>query len=275
MFTQNLHTHSIYDDGQNTLEEMILAAKSAGLRSIGFSVHTPMPFEDGWGWTIAEERLPEYQADVRRLAEQYRDDIAVYCGAEWEMLSKQEFSGYDYVIGSIHHIVWEGQAYSVDAQAENAARYLKRVFRGDTETAAEAYFRQYETLAAVEAVDIVGHFDLLTKFDEQARLYNSNSPRFLAAAKDAIDALVAADKIFEINTGAISRGYRTTPYPSQTLLREIHARGGKITISADAHRTQDIAFGFERAAALAQECGFTALWQFDGKEFVPTKLSLE
>ena len=272
MFTQNLHTHSIFDDGQNTLEEMILAAKNAGLASIGFSVHTPMPFEDGWGWTISQKRLPEYKADVRRLKEQYRGMIDVYCGAEWEMLSKQEFSGYDYVIGSIHHILWEGQAYSVDAAAEHSARYLERVFRGDTETAAEAYFRQYEALAAVEEVDIVGHFDLLTKFNEQMQLYNPDSPRFQKAAEYAMEALIAKGKIFEINTGAISRGYRTTPYPSETLLKELFSRGARITISADAHRTQDVAFGFAQAEALARRCGYREAWQFNGMGFVAVPL---
>lgn len=272
MFQQNLHTHSIFDDGQNTLEEMILAAKAAGLTSLGFSVHTPMPFDDGWGWTISQERLPDYQAEVQRLRERYLGEIAVYCGAEWEMLSDQEFSGYEYVIGSMHHILWEGEAYSVDAAAEHSARYLERVFRGDTETAAEAYFRQYETLAAVAEVDIVGHFDLLTKFNEQMQLYNPDSPRFQKAAEQAMDTLIAQNKIFEINTGAISRGYRTAPYPSQTLLEKLHARGARITISADAHRTQDVAFGFAEAEALACACGYREAWQFDGAQFIALPL---
>ena len=275
MFTQNLHTHSRFDDGQNTPEEMVLAAKKAGLTSIGFSVHTPLPFEDGWGWTITKERLPEYKAEVRRLKERYRGAIDVYCGAEWDMLSDQEFSGYDYVIGSIHHIFWKGEAYSVDAAAEHSARYLERVFRGDAETAAEAYFQQYEALAAVEEVDIVGHFDLLTKFNEQARLYDPESPRFQTAAERAMDALIARGKIFEINTGAISRGYRTTPYPSKTLLKKLHARGARITISADAHRTQDIAFGFEEAEALARDCGYREAWRFDKAGFAAAPLEEE
>jgi len=273
LITQNLHTHSTFDDGQNTLEEMVLSAKDAGLTSIGFSVHTPMPFEDGWGWTISEERLPEYKAEVRRLRDRYRGQIVVYCGAEWEMLSPKAHSGFDYVIGSIHHIFWEGEAYSVDAAAEHSARYLERVFHGNTDAAAEAYFSQYADLAKVKEVDIVGHFDLLTKFDEQRQLYNPDSPRYQAAAEKAMDALIAADKIFEINTGAISRGYRTTPYPSHTLLTAIRARGGKITISADAHRTQDIAFGFREAEALAISCGFTEIWQLDGAGFVPVALA--
>lgn len=272
MFRQNLHTHSIFDDGQNTMEDMVRAAQESGLTSIGFSVHTPMPFEDGWGWTIAAERMPDYEAEVRRLKEAYRGEIAIYYGAEWEMLSQLPLDEFDYVIGSIHHIIKDGDAYSVDATADNTADYLERVFRGDSDAAVEAYFRQYAELARVEEVDIVGHFDLLTKFDEQRHFYNPDSRRFRAAALAAIDALVSADKIFELNTGAVARGYRTTPYPSRALLTALREMGGRITISADAHRAQDVAFGFTQAEQLARDCGFTELWQLTSSGFVPVQI---
>jgi hypothetical protein len=55
-------------------------------------------------------------------------------------------------------------------------------------------------------------------------------------------------------------------------LEQLYARGGKITISSDAHRTEDITFGFEQVEALVCACGFTELWQFDGTEFVPVSL---
>jgi len=270
LFTQNLHTHSTFDDGQNTLEEMIQAARKAGLTSIGFSVHTPMPFPACW--TISQERIADYRAEAKRLKAAFGGKIDVFCGAEWDLYSAIDPTGFDYVIGSIHHIAVEGALPCVDNSEEETRRMLSVHYHWDADALAEAYFSQYLTLAKVEEVDIVGHFDLLTKFDEREAFFASDSPRFFAAAAEAMDALIAADKIFEINTGAISRGYRTTPYPSRQLLTEICRRGGKITISSDAHRTEDIAYGFAEATALARACGFDALWQFDGREFVPTQI---
>ena len=272
MFRQNLHTHCTFDDGQNTMEQMVQSAISAGLTSLGFSIHTPMPYEDGWGWTIAPERLPDYIAEARRLKETYRDQIAVYCGMEWELVSAMPADQFDYVIGSIHHITLNGEDYSVDAAAETTAQYLERVFPVDADAAAEAYFAQYAALAQVDAVDIVGHFDLLTKFDELNDFYHADAPRFLAAAKGAMDALVLAGKIFEINTGAISRGYRTMPYPSRALLTELKRINGRITISSDSHSARTVAYGFDAAERLALDCGFTEAWVFDGKGFVPEPL---
>lgn len=270
MFSQNLHTHTTFDDGQNTMEEMALAAKAAGLSSIGFSVHTPMPFPSCW--TIDAARLPDYFAEAQRLKERYSGTIDIFCGAEWDLFSPIAPVGFDYVIGSVHHIAMGGELPCVDNSVEETRHTLRTYFHGDADEMAEAYFRQYLALAQVDEVGIVGHFDLLTKFDEERQFFDASAPRYLAAARAAMDALIAAGKIFEINTGAISRGYRTTPYPSRTLLTEIRARGGKITVSADAHRAEDVACKFEEAEALARACGFTELWMFDGKGFVPQQL---
>ena len=266
MITQNLHTHSTFDDGQNTMEEMVRAAISAGLTSLGFSIHTPMPYPACW--TIPSGRMADYIAEARRLKSAYQDQIAVYCGAEWDLYSAERALGFDYVIGSIHHIPANNMLYGVDSTPDETRQYL-RAFGGSADAAAEAYFHQYEALSKIEGVDIAGHLDLLTKFDEQGNFFQPDSARFREAALSAVDVLIAAGKIFEINTGAISRGYRTTPYPSATLLREIVRRGGKITVSADAHRAQDVNFQFAESEALARACGATELWQFNGKGFEP------
>ncbi len=267
MIRQNLHTHSTFDDGQNTMEEMVRAAISAGFSSLGFSVHTPMPFPACW--TIEESRLPDYVAEARRLRRAYAGQIDVFCGAEWDMLSQVPLDGFGYVIGSAHHIPAGSGRYCVDHKPEETERYLKEYFENDADAAAEAYFEFTARLASFPRVDIIGHFDILTKFDDMREFYRPDSPRYRAAALAAMDALVAAGKIFEINTGAVARGYRKTPYPSRDLLQELHKRGARVTVSSDAHTAGEIAFGFAEAERLAHECGFTEYWIYDGSAFAP------
>ena len=267
MIRQNLHTHSTWDDGESSLAELSLAANAAGLESLGFSIHTPMPFPSCW--TLQEGRLADYTRAVRYQQDALSGIIAIYHGAEWDLLSTMPLDGFDYVIGSIHHIQTGGRGSCVDNAPQMTRNYIRDLFDGSADAAAEAYFAQYEALAKVKQVDIVGHFDLITKFDETDHIYDADSPRFRAAALRAMDALVAADKIFEINTGAISRGYRTTPYPSRALLLELNRRKARITVSADAHAASDVAFGFAEAEALAYDCGFREVWQFDKRDFVP------
>ena len=87
-----------------------------------------------------------------------------------------------------------------------------------------------------------------------------------------MERLVRAGKIFEVNTGAISRGYRTTPYPSEPLLRALWEMDGNILFTADAHRAQDICCAYEQAVQLVKSCGFTQHWILTAEGFVPESL---
>ena len=258
MIKQNLHCHTTLDDGADTPEAMVNAAISAGLTSIGISAHSPVP---GEVWCVSEEREPEFRAELRRLREKYRGQIEVYCGLEYDSRSARRFEGYDYVIASVHALA----GTTIDNTVEEARQVIEHY--GSADAAAYAYYEQCAQLAGIAQADIVGHFDLLTKFDERHRLYDSGSRVYRDAAFAAMERLNAAGKIFEINTGAISRGYRSTPYPAPELLRHLKAIGGRITVSSDAHSAAAICCAFDKAETLAQSCGFTELWQFNGSGF--------
>lgn len=272
MITQNLHMHSTWDDGRCSVEEMILASRAAGLRSVGFSVHGPMPFANSWECPL--EKLPDYIADVRAMQEKYAGTIDVYLGVEWDATAQAlDLSAYDYVIGSVHEIpVPGGGTRSADADPETTAAYICDCFGGDADAAAEAYFGELARVAQRPEVDILGHFDLLTKFDEQRGFFNENSPRYRAAAERAMRLLVKAGKIFEVNTGAISRGYRTTPYPSAQWLRLLRELGGRVTVSADAHHTSGVACAFDLAEKMIRDAGFTEIWILQKEKFVPVTM---
>ncbi|MBR4039131.1 MAG: histidinol-phosphatase [Clostridia bacterium] len=271
MITQNLHMHSTWDDGQCSIEEMILASKAAGLASVGFSVHCPMPFENTW--ECPKERLPEYIAEVRAMQKKYAGSIDVYLGIEWDATAEDlDISSYDYVIGSVHEIPVPGGTRSADANPETTRAYIHDCFGGDADAAAEAYFAELAKVARKKEADIVGHFDLITKFDEMHHFFDENSPRYQRAARAAMEKLVKAGKIFEVNTGAISRGYRTTPYPSMQWLKLLRELGGKVTVSADAHHISGVTCAFDLAEQMVKEAGFEEIWVLEGREFVPVKI---
>lgn len=263
MIKQNLHCHTTYDDGRNTPEEMVLAAEKAGLSSLGISVHAYIPGED---WTSTEESEKACIEEIYRLKEKYAGRIDVYCGLEYDVFGPKNFDSYEYFIGSGHVL---GDHLYADSSCENAK--LTQAHFGGADSTAERYFANCATLADIPEIDIVGHFDLLTKYDEQSHLYDPSSPRFRDAAYAAMEKLNAAGKIFEINTGAISRGYRTTPYPSPELLKHLHGLGGRLCICSDAHDAENVAGSFGMAEELAVSCGFKEYWVFDGEKFIPEK----
>lgn len=270
MKLQSLHSHSLFDDGKSTMEEMVQGALAQGLSALGFSGHSPMPTPQGW--TVQVEDLPRYRQEALRLKAAYRDQIPLYYGLEFDLVSQIPLDGYEYVIGSVHHIPVDGRWVSVDDAVEVTRHNVQDLFHGDSDAYSAAYYRQLLRVADDPRLDIVGHFDQLTKFNEIAPLVNTDTLAYHKAASEAMDALIAAGKIFEINTGAISRGYRTTPYPALWLLQQLQCRGARITITADAHSADAVACGYRDALARAEFAGFRELWFFNGQTFYPVPL---
>lgn len=269
MIYQNLHTHTIYDDGKNTPQEMAEAALRAGLTSLGFSGHSVLPYENDWAMTA--QSCIEYNAAVEETREEYRGRLTVLRGIEWDHTSALP-EGYDYIIGSVHHLPAAARSFTVDETRDHTLRALTEHFHGDKAAFAEAYFAEYDALARVPTVDIVGHFDLLTKFDEPEPIFNDGDAVYFDAAIAAMEALLQADKLFEVNTGAISRGYRTAPYPSVRLLRELKARNARVLVTADAHSADAIACAFPETEALLKSLGFRETWELTEAGFVPRAL---
>lgn len=269
MIRQNLHTHTCYDDGKSTPMEMAESALSAGLASLGFSGHSILPYANDWAMT--EETFPLYLEDVARTREEMSGRLRIYTGLEWDLVSAPP-EGFDYIIGSIHHLTAAEPALTVDESPEMTKNALERFYSGSSDAFAEAYYAQYEKLAGFPFVDIVGHFDLLTKFDERDAIFDEASPRYRDAAAAALDVLCRADKLFEVNTGAMSRGWRSSPYPSVRLLRELLARRARILVTSDAHSAGAVVHAFSETEALLREIGFREIWELTDSGFVPAAL---
>lgn len=271
MIRQNLHTHTVFCDGKNTVDEMARAALDAGLTSLGFSGHSPLPWDNDWGMTA--DKVPAYRQAVAEARQTYAGRLEVFCGLEWDSLSAPDVEGYDYIIGSVHHID-RGliPPPSVDESPEASLGALERHFQGAPAAMAEAYYAQYESLAKRDFVDIVGHFDLLTKFDEKAHIFDETDPRYADAAMAGMEALLKAGKLFEVNTGAMSRGWRTSPYPSRRLLKELKVRGARVLVTSDSHSAETVAFAFDGMEALLKDVGFRETWALTADGFVPRPL---
>ena len=59
---QNLHTHSIFCDGKDTIEEMTLEAISKGFDILGFSGHGYLSIDDG-----SMRDIKGYISEVQRI----------------------------------------------------------------------------------------------------------------------------------------------------------------------------------------------------------------
>jgi len=254
----NVHTHTVFSDGKNTAEEMVRAALAAGFTSLGFSDHGHSPW-DVCGMRLEDE--PLYRAEVRHLKEKYAGEIELALGYEHDATAPDtDLSVYDYAIESVHFVHADGGFVSVDESADALRRHIEAYFGGDPYRMARDYFDNVAEALSRTAALVAGHIDLVTKFNEDGRMFDTEDPRFSKPAMECVRIAAERGMLVEINTGAMSRGYRTAPYPSEALLKQLNALGGRITITSDCHRAEWISFGFDRACALAQACGFRSVW---------------
>lgn len=244
MITCDLHTHTTYSDGKNTPEEMVLSAIDKGLKIIGISDHSYT--ETDAEYCMASAKTANYINEITALKEKYRDKIEVLCGIEQDYYSDILPYKFDYMIGSVHLVEKNGEMISVDFSAEYLKEKIEKHFNNDFYSFAECYFDTVGKVIEKTKADIIGHFDLISKFCEKENLFDQNNPRYISAWKKAVDKLLPYNVPFEINTGAISRGYRTSPYPSQPIYNYIKENGGKFILSSDSHSAENITFLFDK-----------------------------
>ena len=240
-----------------TAREMAEEAERLGFTHLGFSGHMDSEIRMD---------LAAYDREIRRLQDLYRGKMDILRGVELDVLyvpqSEEEadlLSGMDFLIGSTHYIPSPsgGDMGCVDDSAERLQAFCREEFGGDYYRLAKAY---YETEAEVferTRCTFVGHFDLVTRFNDDLHVLEEEDPRYLHPALETMEALVSKGLPFEINCGALNRGRKAQPYPNRCLLGHLRQMGGRILINSDAHQKELLAGGFRSAARTAAECGFT------------------
>ena len=236
MILSDRHTHTTFSDGQNTPEEMVQAAIEQGAACIGISDHSYVPFDPGY--CMDPDKHKEYIATIAALKEQYKEKIDVQCGVEQDLDSETPTDDYDYVIGSVHYLNCKGDHVPVDLSPEILRNAAKKYFHGDFYSLAESYYSRVAKLADKHP-DIVGHFDLIRKFNKRGDLFDPSNRRYRRAWKAAADRLIAAGCVFEINTSPLRRS-QSEPYPSMEIINYLKSRGAKFVLSSDAHRAEDV-----------------------------------
>ena len=290
----NLHTHSIYSDGKYTLEENIQAAIEKHMVSIGFSDHSFTGCDTSY--CMRQKHYSDYFNELARLKEKYSGTISIYSGLELDYYSVMPANAismscpelspstrscpqiitddaaltnlhqtfpYDYLLAAIHYIVKNGVCYPIDHSAEQQRDCIQNAFGGDIFAMVQCYFDMFcEHVKRVKPT-VVGHFDVLTKF----HVMPEDDERYLDIARSALKRIIRTCPYIEVNTGAIARGWRTTPYPAQNLWHVILEEGGEVVLGSDSHHKDNLTFYFDETVKLLKQAGFDHICMFNGSGF--------
>ncbi len=259
MIYSDIHTHTTYCDGKSTPEEMVKKAIEKGFESIGISGHGYMDFDVSYCMTLEDTK--KYVNEINELKKKYpQTDILL--GLERDYYFAPDGQEYDYVIGSVHYVEKNGVRYDVDYYdvfADNVEKYFDGSFRDFV----ELYYETVKDVVNKTGADVVGHFDLVAKFNEGNKFFDEDAGWYKKCVIDALEEVSKTKPVFEVNTGAISRGYNKI-YPSEFILKEIKKRGCDVVITSDCHNAETLGDNYDKAIELVKNCGFD-------KVFVLTK----
>lgn len=244
----NYHAHTVRckhakDEERAYIENAI----DMGLEVFGFSDHVPIPFRNGFvsGIRMDMEQAEEYIGTIRRLAEEYKDQIRVLVGFEAEYLP--EF--YEDQISELHKLHYDymimGQHF---LESEQYGPYM------GTPTGDEERLRGYVDMVIegmkTGSYKYLAHPDLF-HFTGMDSVYDWEMTRLCKEMKRLGIPL-------EMNI--LGMGERRH-YPSERFWKIAGEIGNDTIFGMDAHMASQVLDGraYDKCAALAQKCGLKVI----------------
>ena len=278
MILADIHMHTDFSsDSKSPMESMIQGAIEKGLKTICFTEHLDYeyPGDDGQGLFLVD--IDAYQKKLFELKEIYKNDIEILFGIEFGLLPhladryQQTASSYDFdfIIGSSHLV--PAPWYPNDSKHGDP---YDDAFWADrsVEDVCEAYFQSIlDNISSYKNFDTYGHIDYIVRYaPEKNKGYTYQ--KYAHILDKILKALIEHDIALEVNTAGFKYGLGEPHPQSDILKRYLELGGDKITIGADGHNPEHIAYDFKKAETLLKDLGFKYYTVF--KKRVPHKIAL-
>ncbi|WP_300367930.1 histidinol-phosphatase [Brachyspira sp.] len=240
-YISNLHTHTIYCDGKNTVEENIQYAIDNNLISLGFSGHSHFYIDDT---SMSEENTIKYLEHVKKAKDIYKDKIQVYLGIEGDYYSNlnkdtDKEMGLDYRIASVHYIDdSKGSYFPIDMSRESFNNTLN--YFGSIKEIIYRYYDNVIKMIENQKPDIIGHLDLVRKYNLNKEYFTEEEDWYIKKMDEVIDVIEKSRCIVEINTKLMNKNNLDAHYPNKYTIKKLLEKNIPITINTDAHKAINI-----------------------------------
>ena len=271
----NLHTHSNFSDGKASAEEVVTEAIKQGLKVLGFSDHSPVPFENNFA--IKSDEIGNYISTIKSLKEKYKNEIDIICSMEMDFIpgivkdfrkTKMEL-GLDYLIGSVHLVgndtekLWFIDGSKVETYDEGLNNY----FNGNIKKGVKAFFYQYNEMIETEEFDIVGHFDKI-KMHNRDRYFHEEDKWYRDLLMETLTLIKEKSLIMEVNTRGIYKKRSSDFYPSTWVFPIMKEMNIPVVISSDAHKPEELTLCFDEAEKALKAAGYKETMCFQNGGFI-------
>lgn len=267
----DVHMHSNFShDSESSPEEMIKGAIEKGLEMICFTDHYD---KDNFFWGPEDIFEPEvYFQTLEALRDKYRGKIDVRIGVEIGLQPHlipyyEEFIPqypFDFVIGSAHSIRKTDLAYGLTYQTEFTGMTDEEIYR-------ETLEETLEDVRGQENFDVLGHLDYVVRYGKN-RERDYSYKKYADLIDEILRTLIAKGKGLELNMAGLKYGLPFA-HPHPDVLKRYRELGGEIiTVGADGHKPEHIAYDFSRAAGILKNCGFDHYTEYSKRRPVFRKL---
>lgn len=270
MTAYNFHMHTNYSDGTDCPEAYVKAALNQGMKAIGFSDHSPLPFDNPF--SLPKVKLDEYVSLIRKLQSENRGRLDIFLSLEMDYVPSmsQNFAelkaeaGLDYVIGSVHLVGSSKEENLWFTDGPDAAIYdegLVKFFGGDIRRGVKAFYDQTNEMIQNEVFDVIGHFDKI-KMHNQNRYFSEGDTWYRNHVFETLRLIREKNLIVEINTRGIYKKRYDGLYPSGWILNEMHRMNIPVILSSDAHHPTELTAEFPRASEALMAAGYRSFLIF-------------
>ncbi|HKL01078.1 MAG TPA: histidinol-phosphatase HisJ [Desulfotignum sp.] len=246
----DIHMHSTYSDGSATIAAMAEAAFEKGMTTIAITDHVPLPF-DNW-YAMKKEQMAAYRKETTRLKRAYEGRMAVKTGLEIEYIPEHKdwFASiasldWDLTIASVHTLVVGSTPCLVNGNEPEFHTCLDKNFNQDIKSLCRAYYHTLQEAVQTGWFDIVGHLDVLKKYNTKNRFFNETDAWYRELMEDTLDAVREQKMQLEINMGGMAHPV-AAPYPSPWIVKTAQKKGISLVMGSDAHNTEAIGQDFDR-----------------------------
>jgi len=277
----NFHTHTIYCDGHNTVEEMVAAAIEKQMPRLGISSHAPLPVSAQWSLTD-ENEIAKYIDDIDASRRLHGDNISIFKSLEVDYIPgmTHPFSqikkkwGLDYIIGAVHlvRVPESDNVWFIDGKQSFFNEGIDKFFGGDGKKACFTYLKQVKEMIDTQEFDIIAHFDKI-KLNNAGRFFKENEEWYIRETDEILQLLKSKDIIVEINTRGFYQRKIDDFYPSDWLVEKACKMGIRVMVNSDAHRCSELTSGFPEAYKLLKDLNHHKVMDFENGQWIERPLT--
>lgn len=265
MYEYHLHSH-FSGDCEEQMEDMIKEAIKLGGKQLCFTDHLDYDYPT----TEIQFDFDEvsFLETFKQMKEKYGHQINLQKGIEMglqpHIIEKcLEFNRNfkpEFVICSFHVAkkldLYNGDFYKNRTPEEAWAHYFDDMI---------------ETLKGFKDYSVVGHIDMVKRYDVAAR--NVSFESYKEKVKEVLEMIIADERGIEVNVSGLRTELKET-LPNRQILELYYELGGKyITIGSDAHNKKELYSHFGEALKMLQDIGFEYFTIYNNRK--PEQVSIK